>query len=81
MELITGINRVMAYTEQNLKENLDSGKLAQLSGCSYADFQRVFSLLNHMSYLEYQSEKAIAGCSGNYSQQETDPGYRTGIRL
>ena len=52
MELITGINRVMAYTEQHLREDLDCAKLAQLSGCSYADFQRVFSLLNHLSYLE-----------------------------
>ena len=52
MELITGINRVMAYTEQHLREDLDCAKLAQLSGCSYADFQ---------------SEKAIAGCCGNYS--------------
>ena len=46
MELITGINRVMAYTEQHLKEDLDCAKLAQLSGCSYADFQRVFSFWN-----------------------------------
>ena len=60
MELITGINRVMAYTEQNLKEKLDSDKLAQLSGCSYADFQRVFSLLNHMSYLEYVKARRLS---------------------
>lgn len=60
MELITGINRVMAYTEQNLKEDLDSAKLAQLSGCSYADFQRVFSLLNHMSYLEYVKARRLS---------------------
>lgn len=78
MELITGINRVMAYTEQNLKEDLDSDKLAQLSG----GFSK--SILITESYELSgicQSEKAIAGCSGNYSQQETDPGYRTGIRL
>ena len=59
MELITGINRVMAYTEQHLKEDLDCAKLAQLSGCSYADFQRVFSLLNHMSYLEYVKARIL----------------------
>ena len=60
MELITGINRVMAYTEQHLKEDLDCAKLAQLSGCSYADFQRVFSLLNHMSYLEYVKARRLS---------------------
>lgn len=60
MELITGINRVMAYTEQHLREDLDCAKLAQLSGCSYADFQRVFSLLNHMSYLEYVKARRLS---------------------
>lgn len=53
MALITGINKVMAYTEQCLKDELDVDKIAQLCGCTYVDFQRVFSLLNDMSYLEY----------------------------
>ena len=43
MELITGINRVMAYTEQHLKEDLDCAKLAQLSGCS----MRIFKEYSH----------------------------------
>lgn len=34
MALITGINKVMAYTEQCLKDELDVDKIAQLCGCT-----------------------------------------------
>ncbi len=43
MELITGINRVMAYLEQRLREDLDCAKLAQLHGC----IMRIFKEYSH----------------------------------
>lgn len=60
MELTTGINQVMAYTEQCLKDELNTEKIAQLCGCSYTDFQRIFSLLNNMSYLEYVKARRLS---------------------
>lgn len=60
MELTNGINQVMAYTEQCLKDELNTEKIAQLCGCSYTDFQRIFSLLNNMSYLEYVKARRLS---------------------
>ena len=60
MELITGINKVMAYTEENLKGELDPKKIALLCGCPYAEFQRMFSLINNMSYLEYVRARKLS---------------------
>lgn len=60
MSLISGINKVMAYTEECLKNEIDSAKIAQLCGCTYADFQRVFSLLNSISYLEYVRQRRLS---------------------
>lgn len=64
MELITGINRVMAYTEQHLKEDLDCAKLAQLSGCSYADPNSQASTSRHrtlLSCLYHQTSLQMEG--------------------
>lgn len=53
MNIINRMNDVMEYVEIHLKEEINIEEVSKILGCSYSEFQRVFSLLNEISFYEY----------------------------
>lgn len=54
------INQIMDYVEDHLQEELDPTRIAALAGCSFQEFQRCFSLLNELSFLEYVRKRRLS---------------------
>jgi len=53
MNLLDKMNIAIDHVEENITDELDLSKLAQLAGCSTYNFQRMFSFIADISITEY----------------------------
>lgn len=53
MDVAQRMNAAVAYVEQHIMEELDLQRLAQITGCSTYNFQRMFSFIADLSIVEY----------------------------
>lgn len=53
MDWLKGMNRVIAYIEENLAQPIQYESLARIVGCSVYEFSRIFSFMAGMSVSEY----------------------------
>lgn len=53
MDTISRVNQVMEYIELHLKDDIMIEDIEHIMGCSYSEFQRMFTLLNDISFQEY----------------------------
>lgn len=59
MNLLERMNLAVDYVEQNITDELDLSKIAQLTGCSTYNFQRMFSFIADISIIEYVRRRRL----------------------
>jgi len=59
MNLLERMNLAVDYVEQNITDELDLSKIAQLAGCSTYNFQRMFSFIADISIIEYVRRRRL----------------------
>ncbi|MGY3777135.1 AraC family transcriptional regulator [Isobaculum melis] len=70
MEWIDRLEEAIDYIEQHLTEDMDQQKLAQLAGCSYYHFQRVFSYMVGIPLAEYIRKRKLSLAAVDLQQGE-----------
>lgn len=59
MNLLERMNDAINYIEDHITEEIDYGKLSQLSACSAYNFQRMFSYMTDISLTEYVRRRRL----------------------
>ena len=59
MNSIDRINMVIDYIEQKLHGELDEKGIARIAGCSFQQFQRIFSFITGMPLHEYIRKRKL----------------------
>ena len=60
MDWLSGMNRVIAYIEENLTQPISFETLAKIVGCSVYEFSRIFSFMAGMSVSEYIRRRRLS---------------------
>lgn len=63
MQSVQNINMVVDYIEQNIGKEIDEKMVASIAGCSFAQFQRVFSFMAGISLSEYLRRRRLSMCA------------------
>ena len=59
MDLLTRLNRALAYVEENLTGEINHETLARIACCSSYNFHRMFSLITEISLSEYVRRRRL----------------------
>ena len=59
MDVIKQLNNAIAYIENNLRDEIDTNKLAEIALCPYDKFKRFFSYMTKMSVSEYIRKRRL----------------------
>lgn len=60
MDWLHGMNRVIAYIEENLTQPIQYSSLARIVGCSVYEFSRIFSFMAGISVSEYIRRRRLS---------------------
>ncbi len=73
MDWLHGMNRVIAYIEENLTQPIQYSSLARIVGCSVYEFSRIFSFMAGISVSEYIRRRRLSQVGPSYY---TEPFYQ-----
>ena len=59
MDVIKQLNNAIAYIENNLCDEIDTNKVAEIAICPYDKFKRFFSYMTNVSVSEYIRKRRL----------------------
>ena len=59
MDVINQLNNTIAYIENNLCDEINTNKIAEIALCPYDKFKRFFSYMTNMSVSEYIHKRRL----------------------